>query len=439
MSQIYGSARGRAVALAAALTLPAMTLSGCSGLAPTKAEIEIEDQESKYAQAMRMAGQVRAGGDAASAALFYRRAHLTKPDDASAIVGLADTALALGANEDAAAYYRKAIDLAPDTPDLHLSYGLLLLKMNLPKEASQSLERFLSHAPDDHRGYNAVGIAYDLQGRHSEAQATYRKGLQLAPENASLGNNLALSQALSGQRNAAIDSLRALAGRPSGGTRARQNLALILALDGQMDDAAALAARDLTPTQVESNLAAYQAMRTLSSLELAAVVFGIRPVETVSPTTSRPQPAAAAHNNDAASPVVADVESPQGAFVVLDAAEASSILTETDVAALTVSTDEGADTGDTPGNAVPAPMMSFMSSRTAAARPGGDDASPAAASETTETDVGAPHWPLAGLSRRWRKSKAGMASTSDMASTAIPASPLTPIDSIGGVLIDPSM
>jgi|GEM_PF-848751 Flp pilus assembly protein TadD len=326
-----GSSTRRAAALAAVLTVSALALNACAGLAPTKEEIEVEDRDSKFAQAMRMASQVRAGGDVSAAALFYRRANVLKPDEASALLGLADTSMAIGAYDEAAGYYRAAIAIDPETPGVHLNYGLLLLKLGLPGDASEALQLAVARDPEDHRAHNGLGIAYDLLGLHADAQAAYATGLKHTPENASLRNNHALSLAITGQRSAAIKELSELVTHPSGGTRARQNLALVYALDGRMQEAMSLAARDLSEAQVQSNLAAYQAMRALPPKELAAVVFGIKPLGGAAPASAG---LAALTDGGGAdwrreAPASAPVApAPSAGFVVVDMEEVETVMAD---------------------------------------------------------------------------------------------------------------
>jgi Flp pilus assembly protein TadD len=325
-----GSSSRRAAALAAVLTVSALALNACAGLAPTKEEIEVEDRDSKFAQAMRMAAQVRGGGDVAAAALFYRRANVLKPDEASALVGLADTSVAIGAYDDAAAHYRAAIAIDPETPGVHLNYGLLLLKLGLPGDASEALQLAVARDPKDPRAHNGLGIAYDLLGLHADAQAAYAEGLKQTPESASLRNNHALSLAISGQRQAAINELNDLVTHPTGGSRARQNLALVYVLDGRMREAMSLASRDLSEAQLQSNLAAYQAMRALPPKELAAVVFGTKQIASSAPAAAELAAMTGSGGADWPRKAAASPESsaPSPGFVVVDMEEVESVMAD---------------------------------------------------------------------------------------------------------------
>lgn len=272
-----GTRRGdwRAAALAATLAFAPLVLAGCAGTAPSRDEIEVGDKESRYAQALRMAANVRAGGDQATAAMFYRRAHLLAPDRAEPLVGLAEIASAIGAREEAFGYYRQAVALDPGNAALRRGYGTFLLSMGLPEPAREMFAAAVAKNPQDHRSHNGLGVALDLIGRQAEAQEAYARGLAVAPGNASLHNNLALSLAIGGDRARAIALLQQQIAAGDLSPRVRQNLALAYALDGQMQEAVALAGRDLTQAELRNNVALYQTLPRLTPREVAAVAFGI--------------------------------------------------------------------------------------------------------------------------------------------------------------------
>ena len=87
--------------------------SGCAGLSHSPGQIAAEDNDAQFSQAMRMAESVRASGDMSAAAVFYRRAHSLAPDQLEPIIGLAQSAAAVGAQEQALQFYRKAVCSRP--------------------------------------------------------------------------------------------------------------------------------------------------------------------------------------------------------------------------------------------------------------------------------------------------------------------------------------
>jgi Flp pilus assembly protein TadD len=254
-------------------------LPGCAGIPPTEAEIKSEDTDSKVTQALRMAEQVRSGGDVMSASLFYGRAHLLDPSRPEPLIGLAETEIALGAYDDALNHYRKATLIAPKDAKMQQGFGNLLLKLGRADEAAVAFRAAMLEDGSDHRIYNGLGIALDLLGRSAEAQEAYQTGLRSAPGHDGLRNNLALSLALSGKRDEARLALRELAARSgAAGQRARHNLALVVALDGHVDEAVALIAGSMSQTDLDRKAAFFESIRTLSGRELAKAVFAGGPV-----------------------------------------------------------------------------------------------------------------------------------------------------------------
>ena len=255
------------------LAFTALT-GGCAGLtpAPQPDEIAVEDNDAKIAQAMRMAESVKASGDMAAAAVFYRRAHALAPDKLEPLVGLAQSAAAAGANEQAAAFYRQTVALAPDNAQVRLGFGRVLLAMDRPELAASELRAAIDADPDDYRAYVALGVALDLSCDQRTAQEVYRDGLRRHPGNLSLRNNLALSLAFSGENGEAIDMLSELSRELGAGPRVRQNLALVYSLAGRPQEAAAIAQRDLTGARLRHNLALYDSLRGVNGPRLAADV-----------------------------------------------------------------------------------------------------------------------------------------------------------------------
>jgi cytochrome c-type biogenesis protein CcmH/NrfG len=188
------------------------------------------------------------------------------------MIGLAQSAAALGANEEAAQLYRKAVALAPDNAQVRLGFGRVLLALDRPDMAAGELRTAIAADPGDYRAYVALGVALDLSCDQQQAQQVYRDGLQHNPGNLSLRNNLALSLALAGDSDEAIDMLRGLSRELGAGPRVRQNLALVYALAGRAEDAAAMAHRDFAGARLRHNLALYESLRGMNGPRLAADV-----------------------------------------------------------------------------------------------------------------------------------------------------------------------
>ena len=263
------------VRAAAMVFLVSAVLAGCAGQVPTPEEIQADENDSRYAQIMRIAETTRAGGDLSGAATFYRRAHTMAPERAEPLLALGETSAALGLPDEAANAYRAALAINADNPEARRGYGKILIALNRPERAEQQFRAAIDLEPGDHRSYNGLGVALDLLGKHEQAQQNYVDGMEKAPDNSFLRNNLALSLALTKNYGEAIEALREIAGDPVAGRRARQNLALVYALAGQNDKAAAVASMDLKDDEVRNNLAYYASLRKLDGRALAEVVFGV--------------------------------------------------------------------------------------------------------------------------------------------------------------------
>ncbi|MFZ1414613.1 MAG: tetratricopeptide repeat protein, partial [Defluviicoccus sp.] len=256
-----------------ALATLSLLLAGCAALDSGKGTAGNAD--AKYVQAMRMAESVRAGGDLPSASVFYNRAHEADPSQAAPLIGLAETAAALGSTEKAIELFREAMTRPGSDGAVRRKYAGLLLKSGKPTEALDAYREAVAIEPNDSRALNGIAVSLDVLGRPDESREVYTRALALAPHDAGIRSNLALSRALAGEHDAAVALLTQLAAEPSADARTRQNLALALALKGQIAEAAHTASRDLSEAELRNTLALYRSLARLPQQERAALVFGI--------------------------------------------------------------------------------------------------------------------------------------------------------------------
>jgi Tfp pilus assembly protein PilF len=73
------------------------------------------------------------------------------PDKLEPLVGLAQSAAALGANEEAAQLYRRAVALAPGDAQVRLGFGRVLLALDRPDLAADQLRAAVAADPEDYR------------------------------------------------------------------------------------------------------------------------------------------------------------------------------------------------------------------------------------------------------------------------------------------------
>jgi Flp pilus assembly protein TadD len=267
---------------------------------------------------MRVAAATEQTGDFATAASFYRRAHVVNVQlgrkDAAPLVGLGRTLLALGAHNEASETFRAALDISPDEPQALRGIGNALIAMDQPMAAITNLEAALAKMPDV-QTYSSLGVAYDLLDRRAAAQAAYRKGLALDAGNMALRNNLGLSLAFSGEFDEAIAMLERTAADPRATLRQKLNLALAHGLAGEFAVAEEILGRYLDAPAVANNIAYYKTLRALQNRKLAARSVGIQAgaapapdvanapsVAETAPPPPPPQSASAAEIVDAPAP-----------------------------------------------------------------------------------------------------------------------------------------
>ncbi len=152
---------------------------------------------------------------------------------------------------------KRLVELRPRDVNLRHRYALELLRANRPVQAEQQYRQLLAMGVRDWKTHNALGSALAEQGRYAEAREQYRLALKLAPGNAKVINNLAMSHILEGNPQEAERLLREALPRARGplATKLRQNLALALGLQGRFEEARYMASHDLSPQEVEANMA----------------------------------------------------------------------------------------------------------------------------------------------------------------------------------------
>lgn len=226
------------------ILLLAAVLAACAGRRPTSSPADL----GSAASLIRMGDNLRANGDLAGAAEFYRGASLKGPADPAPLVRLGDLRRVEGDNAQAEAAYRVALASAPQDAGARAGLAATLLRQGRGADALALLEPLAQNSPDAQTLCN-LGVALDMVGRQADAQATYRRGLAAAPANADLHGNLAFSLAISGDTEAALQSMQTAAALPSGQAWQPANLVLLLAMAGREDTARMRAQAAGMPTE----------------------------------------------------------------------------------------------------------------------------------------------------------------------------------------------
>lgn len=222
---------------------------------------------------MKMAESFRIVGDYSNALRLYQRTAAENPSHAPSRLALGQIYQRLGANDGAITYYRQTLDLEPGNIDAQLGLGQMMVRSNNPGEAIKYLEAVAEKSPDNYRIYNSIGLAYDLEGLHEQAQLAYGTGLNKKPDHISLLNNLALSFAIDGDYAPSIQLLSRAVNIDYSQTTAQLNLIMVYALSGEEDAARNMANAFMTPDEIDTNLAHYKWLATLSSKRRAQAIF----------------------------------------------------------------------------------------------------------------------------------------------------------------------
>lgn len=223
-------------------------------------------------------------GDHTSAIQYFRAAHARNlaysTADGGALLGLAQSLLAIGQNADAAKVFIKAAKAGGGGPALR---GLAQAQLHLgqPALAAESARRAIQLDPNDARSMGILGISLDVMGDHRGAADVYSDAMDRFPASMALASNHGLSMVMTGDMDMGTRLLEDVVRDGRAKARDRQNLALAYALGGDYDKAAALSAIDLDVSGVRANLLFADMLRAMSpKARLSALVLGSQAPQT---------------------------------------------------------------------------------------------------------------------------------------------------------------
>jgi Flp pilus assembly protein TadD len=155
-----------------------------------------------------------------------------------------------------------AMAVYKNDPDINVAYAKALTAVGRFDQALNVLDATIVPQAPDWNALSVKGAVLDQMGRHDEARRLYTQALLIAPQEASLEANLGLSYAMTNDLGQAETHLRRAAQMRGANSRVRQNLALVIGLQGRFDEARAIYAAELSPDQVEANMAYVRSMLT---------------------------------------------------------------------------------------------------------------------------------------------------------------------------------
>lgn len=237
------------------------TLTGCVSTGSLFGHHDSNSPQASYEETMRVAASARESGDLTTSAEMYGRAASFATNDAGPLIQLADVYWQMKNPEKSAETLEKARVLNGNNVIVLRNLGRAYVATGDFKKAEDAYMAAMQIDSGDARIYNGLGIAFDLDGDHSAAQDHFREGLKVAPNDLDLRNNLAYSFISTQSYDQAIKLLEPLYLAGLSTPRLRQNLALAYALADRDPEARKVAGEDLSPAEVERNMAVYNHLR----------------------------------------------------------------------------------------------------------------------------------------------------------------------------------
>jgi Flp pilus assembly protein TadD len=200
-------------------------------------------------------------GNFAAAAQFYTQILAHKPDDAAAMLALADSYRRSGQLDKAISAYDAL--LSKDAKHIGAKEGksLALIASGDFNTPATLLDEVMQAEPTRWKTLNALGILFTTRNLQPEAQQYFREALKHHPDSASIQNNLGLSQALERNFDGSVATLSKASELAASGSTERKrielNTALVHASAGRLEDAKRIAEQYLTGAELDNNLGLY--------------------------------------------------------------------------------------------------------------------------------------------------------------------------------------
>lgn len=213
------------------VVLSAILLVGC-----------MKSPEQQYADYMESGLSYVESGDHTSAALQFRNAARTNPDEAEPQFQLAKSYLELGRMQECVQAVRAAVTIDPDHNDAALLMAQILARMGnreQVQEAEGMLQSVLGDRPEDVEALFALALTSARLGSREDAEASLELALQNAPDHLQSAVTLARLRMSEGDRESAEEILRTAVAESEDSRPARLALAQFLLSDNRLPEATA--------------------------------------------------------------------------------------------------------------------------------------------------------------------------------------------------------
>lgn len=147
-------------------------------------------------------------------------------------------------------------------PDVDIAYAKALAADGRFEQALNVINNTIRPENPNWNALSVKGAILDQTGKYQQARTIYNQAMVLAPNEASLEANLGLSFAMTGDLQRAEIHLKRALTKSGANSRIRQNLALVIGLQGRFDEARTIYEAELSPAEVETNMAYIRALLT---------------------------------------------------------------------------------------------------------------------------------------------------------------------------------
>jgi len=236
----------RGLAAAAALLTVALLAAGCGTSRETTGSVKRDSGKPLESMSSLQLNE---------AAHSLGKAYTRDTKDSAVALRYANVLQMQGNSDQSLAVMRKLVIDHPKDRNVLAAYGKALAAVGQLEPALDAVRRAQTPEYPDWKLVSAEAAILDQMGQSDPARRLYRKALDLQPNEPSVLSNLGMSYVLQGDLKTAETYLRDAANQPGADSRVRQNLALVVGLQGRFDEAQQIASRELSPQQVEANMA----------------------------------------------------------------------------------------------------------------------------------------------------------------------------------------
>jgi Flp pilus assembly protein TadD len=186
----------------------------------------------------------------------------SNPRDKQTIIYYAAALRAAGQPAQAVSVIEAGMGAIGNDNDLSVNYAKALSAAGRYDQALTVITNAIQPDAPDWNALLVKGAILDQTGQNAQARAVYGQAMLVAPNEPSLEANIGLSFAMTNDLTQAEAHLKKAVSMRGATSKIRQNLALVIGLEGRFDEARTLFAADLTPDQVEANMAYIRALLT---------------------------------------------------------------------------------------------------------------------------------------------------------------------------------